>query len=403
MSHTRPSSNGAPAREASRGPRRQKFRVVPELRPSASLTQRYVKSTSAAVARRSVLVQVIGSCSKSRRHYLAHAMQMYCNSAHGFNCSVYLDLDCIKTLRSQVDPNRTLRMISPKRYIHLVKPQNCCHPNISFNFGQLRKPGFYEWNGYGPSEFYCKEHRILTRPHQVILSVVSPISQSLKLGRAPEVSHSCPQMRFLSALAHGRRNNFRAFESQQLSWLLQVDDDSIIAVPRLLSLLSSLESSDSIVLGDFKSTWRNATHWIPPYACGGAGHIFSRGAVLVADFGACAKRFQPTCLQSDWMIAKCAASYGVVPVEALGCECRAMGEDDDSVVQFAKNMTNNRDECSFMHISMRPRKQQFMNHLNIGEWGRFVRMRNAILHATPHQTRWVRLHYPNLNVSSWRR
>jgi hypothetical protein len=75
------------------------------------------------------------------------------------------------------------------------------------------------------------------------------------------------------------------FASAELdSWLVQVDDDSSVCVPNLLSILSGYNPKQSLQLDEFVHGWHNSTHWMRPYSCGGAGTVFSRGAVLTTSF-----------------------------------------------------------------------------------------------------------------------
>ena len=73
-----------------------------------------------------------------------------------------------------------------------------------------------------------------------------------------------------------------------------------------------------VQLGDFVPALQNATHWVRPFACGGAGTVLSRAAVVQTDFASCARRFDRSCLQSDWMISYCLGP-SVLPLTRFGC------------------------------------------------------------------------------------
>jgi hypothetical protein len=188
------------------------------------------------------------------------------------------------------------------------------------------------------------------------------------------------------------------FASAELDWLVQVDDDSSVCVPNLLATLSGYNPKHSLHLGDFVKAWHNSTHWMRPYSCGGAGTVFSRGAVLTTSFAACTHIFESTCLQSDWMIGRCASLHGVLPVIKAGCGCSAMGHDDRSVEESlresnATGTVSGYHKCAFMHVDKKERKARFWRHQNLQVWGSYVHQHNAILHATPPTTRWSSFHH----------
>lgn len=147
------------------------------------------------------------------------------------------------------------------------------------------------------TRFFCDGHRAMTLVHQY---------------------------RFLPALAHVRSAHLDEWSSGKLSWLVLIDDDSLINIGRLLTTLSQHAEHRPLYMGDF-GPWtstinrvpderRHLYSWKPPYACGGSGSIFSRTAVIQTDFGVCARRLHQGCYQSDWMIGQCAAEYKVMPV-----------------------------------------------------------------------------------------
>ena len=164
------------------------------------------------------------------------------------------------------------------------------------------------WEGKGPVDIFCGRHPNKTLPSQY---------------------------RFLPALAHARRTHLAQLEAAARKWVVLVDDDSFVSLPRLLQLLGQVNHSQSVQLGDFVRTSRNETHWIRPFACGGGGTVLSRAAVLATDFHNCARRFAGTCMQSDWMIAFCLGK-NVLPVTRFGCRaCMREGPAQLAHVQQA--------------------------------------------------------------------
>jgi len=132
------------------------------------------------------------------------------------------------------------------------------------------------------------------------------------------------QYRFLPALAHASRV---LASSATMLWLVLVDDDSRVDAAWLLSLLRSPALAphaqrEGLYLGDFgPATYRGSTTREVPgtaFACGGGGHVFDRAAVRKLDFVACARRYHGNCMQSDWMIGKCAQHGGVEPMGPNG-------------------------------------------------------------------------------------
>lgn len=143
------------------------------------------------------------------------------------------------------------------------------------------------------------------------------------------------QYRFLPALGHARREYASSWALGELSWLVMVDDDAIVNPIALRQVLEGLDPDVPAYLGDFgewtyalatSPLYRNSSFqtsdltWEPPYACGGAGTLFSRAAVRKLDFFRCAARYHIGCFQSDWMIGRCAAESRVLPmVSTFSC------------------------------------------------------------------------------------
>ena len=103
------------------------------------------------------------------------------------------------------------------------------------------------------------------------------------------------QYRYLPALALVKRTE--PFASGRTQWVVLVDDDSYVFVRRLRRLLSGYRSTQPLMLGEFRGD--NA------YACGGAGAVLSRAALLHLDLATCIARTRRRCLQSDWQLGEC--------------------------------------------------------------------------------------------------
>jgi len=120
---------------------------------------------------------------------------------------------------------------------------------------------------------------------------------------------------------------FRAanYFSGDTRWLVLLDDDSWVGVPRLLTVLQQHDHTQRLQLGDFvPSPHLNATHWKRPFACGGAGTVLSRAAVTATDVGGCMRDMHNSCMQSDWMLVRAApiALHNITPpprVHAILC------------------------------------------------------------------------------------
>jgi hypothetical protein len=237
-----------------------------------------------------VYAQLIGSCDAKRWKHLILASQTWCNSSQGFHCSVYLDVDCKAELPTRV--KRSIKLVAPQEYMTKVSLPSCCNTDVVVDPLVLKQPSLSTWDGMGPSLFYCVPSRKLTHVHQ---------------------------FRYLPALEHGRQQNMQRLQSGELKWFVQLDDDSVVNVPRLLSLLSGHDPTSRLQLGDFVHSFQNSTHWTRPFACGGAGTIFSSAAMIATDFGSCATRYSTSCLQSDWMIGMCAGLHSVVPITEYSC------------------------------------------------------------------------------------
>lgn len=127
------------------------------------------------------------------------------------------------------------------------------------------------------------------------------------------------QYRYLPALRHVQRSS--AVQSGAYQWIVLVDDDAFVFVPRLVWILSRLNASAPLYLGDFGSSGEAVAlrPSIPHFACGGGGSVLSIAALQAMDLAACQREYHAKCMQSDWMIGGCARRHGVMELRELGC------------------------------------------------------------------------------------
>lgn len=352
------------------------YRFVLERIPNGFARVKPKDCSAPPLPRRSVLVQLISSCNTAREQHLLMASREWCSRGSGLACSVYLDAECKARLQSRLGlqtPGAALmQLVSPREYLQAWPPaHNCCDKDVPFTFQVLRKKsGPQKWDGMGPSVFFCRnKHRNVTFSHQ---------------------------FRFIPALAHARHVHLSRFRSMELKWLVQIDDDTIVGVPRLLRVLSRLNPRERLQLGDFSlPVDQTATHWRRPYAIGGAGTIFSQAAVVATDFGNCAARFRSACLQSDWMIALCASKYNVVPVLEYGCDGGRMTRSDEASAALVQRLREpGNDACTFVHLY--PYGNGANRHMLQGWQDKglvsLLARRNALFHASPFDFHWTVLH-----------
>ena len=106
------------------------------------------------------------------------------------------------------------------------------------------------------------------------------------------------QYRFLPALSLATK--LRPIASGRAQWVVLLDDDSFVFVRRLRRMLVTRykhAQSQPVMLGEFKSD--------TSYACGGAGAVLSRSALLRLNVDACITRTRLRCMQSDWQLGEC--------------------------------------------------------------------------------------------------
>ena len=212
-----------------------------------------------------ILLAIIGGKHSGASLLHNSSLSRACSVA-GITCVVYVDTD------EAFDAPQSMTVTGPRSYLQesaLPPPKTtrrqCCV------MGKTRKG-----KSAAASGFFCDKHRAATL---------------------------ASQYRFLPAFAHARRAYASRWASGSLSFLVMVDDDAVVNIPLLLKVLGGLDPSVPTYLGDFgewthalaiSKLYRNASYtqaqlsWEPPYACGGAGTVFSNGAVRKLDFLRCA-------------------------------------------------------------------------------------------------------------------
>ena len=231
-------------------------------------------------AKRNVRFLVMGSCKLFERL----AALAWCADAH---CTLFLDGECGAVVPEPVFTN----VVTPSMNPSAAGPRDCCDPRVP----PQRDSSLPErpWaTASGPTRFFCDAHRRET------------------LGA---------QYRVLPALAYVKRVAHDELRSGALRWLVVLDDDSLVSLPRLLGILGCYDESRPLHLGDFIPGFRDASSWERTFPCGGGGAFLSEAAVRATDFGACHERYRRSCLQSDWMLAGCLTTHGAAALPDAGC------------------------------------------------------------------------------------
>lgn len=258
---------------------------APSLRlPRASIPA--PASPAPALRTSEVLFMVLGSA--KYHHRSVHCYQTWCQQGTNVTCLFFAD-DSISNSTTNTSGTAAVRSAmtdvtgASSMPLVIIKgvapPKQCCAKKRSSS-GKLRP------------NFFCTAHRATTL-------------------RA--------QYRYLPALEHVRSS--RAFRTGSFRWVVMVDDDAFVFVQRLVWILSRLNSSAPLYLGDFGSSGEaTALHpSIPHFACGGGGSVLSVAALRAMDLRACRRAYHAQCMQSDWMIGGCARRYGVMELRELGC------------------------------------------------------------------------------------
>lgn len=246
--------------------------------------------------RSNVLISVMSSCATASR-LEAFALGGACTRTD--SCPTYLDGSaCAEGL-----PKGFLA-VAPEEYMPAflswalpsTGSTRCCDPMAAGNTVNIG-PADYA-RSRSPSQYFCKHHRAATFN---------------------------AQYRFLPALAHARAHSFLTAWQQDRGmarpdWSVFVDDDSVVQIEPLLGVLGSHDHTEPVQLGEFLGGPANLTHWSRPFACGGAGTIFSAAAMVAADFAECAAAMQRDCLQSDWAVAICAKQFGISVANRDSCQ-----------------------------------------------------------------------------------
>jgi hypothetical protein len=203
------------------------------------------------------------------------------------------------------------------------------------------------------------------------------------------------QYRFLPALRHA----YETLVQKGTRWVVMVDDDSWVSVPRLLEVLKLFRYDRPIQLGDFMldnvPNKANHTHWRRPFACGGAGTVLSRAALNRMDWDSCLRSFHGSCQQSDWMIGHCLERAGVMAVTEPGCgtcSCVDLPLGSSKNALFTRVMRG----CAFAQVHKSVAEQVSMYARMVGHgsaplYASYIHATAAILHdpaspflAKPH-------------------
>jgi len=237
-----------------------------------------------------VLFIIMGSTrlrSRSER-----AFRSWCQSQRGSRCLFVTD----DGPRQRAD---SANASMPQLLVDVRAPKRCC-----VRTGRRRVPSFF-----------CSPHRAATLPSQY---------------------------RFLPALRHVQTSD--AFTSGAFKWVVIIDDDTYVYVPRLLWLLARLDPKTPIYTGDFIASGDATRHKVPRFACGGGGSVLSAEALRRMDVTKCMRLYHGRCMQSDWMIGGCAHMHNVSALRSLGC-----GTCDPKHIDIPSLRTKLReDRCFFL-------------------------------------------------------
>ena len=302
--------------------------VCPVAGTSSLMLPHDVLLPAAAMLRASqVLFVILGSSKfvpKSKRAYSS-----WCRSVRSVRCLFVADDDPPLDKASVADdpmPWLTVGSSQP--------PRHCCE----------KKPGSQRRN----SGFFCTPHR-------------------LKTLRA--------QYRFLPALLHVQYS--AALRSDAFQWIVLVDDDAFVFVPRLLWILSRLDSSRAIYAGDFGSSGEATAIGIPHFACGGGGSVLSVAALRRMNISDCLASYHVRCMQSDWMIGGCVRRHQVAELRDLGCGTCDPKRLKEEAYRASVRQRLKDDRCFFMQNAV-----PFARDLPLG------RHSGAIVHGFDREATW---------------
>ena len=173
------------------------------------------------------------------------------------------------------------------------------------------------------------------------------------------------QYRFLPSLHYMKSMLIRKFLSHQIDWMGLFDDDTQVDFEKLRYQLGRCGRGIPLYLGD--TGWKTYGFEYPQtnsmgflnfhesvrvklsrktriFACGGSGSIFSRAAINRIDFLQCIKKYHSFCMQSDWMLGRCASKYDVISDPSFSCgvcgiasKCHEGGLSPDKNCVFAQH------------------------------------------------------------------
>lgn len=170
-----------------------------------------------------ILFVLLSSCALPGRLRLAD--ETWCGPHHdGVQCWAYMDCDQMSTGEM---PLTSVQTVTPSEYLipwH-APAQDCCSP--------AKRPGGPD--GFGPSRYYCANTS----------EYAAHVAQTLPA-----------QYRFLPALHHASTTHL----GEGKRWLVMVDDDSWVTIPRLLHVLGQHNHKEPLQV----STWRCPHPSMPP-------------------------------------------------------------------------------------------------------------------------------------------
>ena len=177
--------------------------------PTADQLRKAVQQHTSALAGRHVLFAIMASCAlPGRLNIIDEAL---CRRAGG-RCLAYVDCE------SDAAPatSATMQVVPASEYVDAAHAPNprCCSVGLDVDSG---------WDGHGPSSFYCAS----ISAYHAHMNATLPA-----------------QYRFLPALQHA--TTYLRSDDDEKRWLVMVDDDSRVSLPRLLSVLGGYNYEEPI-------------------------------------------------------------------------------------------------------------------------------------------------------------
>ena len=192
------------------------------------------------------------------------------------------------------------------------------------------------------------------------------------------------QQRLWYHLNHVLQSNVAHFRSGAIQWFVQIDDDSLLNADRLLRVLTSLDHTHPVYMGDFlmgtpnewkhprlrrpegvstSDWWGSKASWWEAavlqmndgpgragparFTCSGAGIVLSSAAVQRMDVAECASQLSSRgCFNVDWKAGACANAFGVQNILNVSCNLCGRRRDIEEVIKRLESGA-----CSFAHVT----------------------------------------------------